>query len=148
MYLVVKFVHVLLAITAIGANLTYGVWFARANANPSFAPFALRGIKFIDDRIANPCYILLLPTGALMVWMGGLGFGTRWIAIAMTLWLLAILVAYLGYTPALAKQIAAVERAGVASPEAKALASRGGVFAAIIAVLVMAILALMIFKPV
>jgi uncharacterized membrane protein len=66
-YLTLKLLHILLAITALGANLTYGVWIARSKMQPEFATFALRGVKFIDDRIANPSYLLLLPTGAAMV---------------------------------------------------------------------------------
>ncbi len=146
-YLAIKLFHVLLAITALGANLTYGVWFARANANPAFAPVALRGIKFIDDWIANPAYILLLPTGMAMVALGGYSFRTHWIAWAMALWAVAIFAAYLGYSPALRAQIAAVERDGVASASAKGLAVRGNVWAAFLAVLIVAILVLMIFKP-
>ena len=146
-YLFVKYLHVLLAITALGANLTYGVWFARANATPAFAPFALRGIKFIDDHIANPAYLLMLPTGALMVWLGGYSFATRWIAVALVLWTVAMIVAYAFYTPTLARQIAAVEREGVASPQARALSTRGRIVAGILGILVFAILAMMIFKP-
>ena len=143
MYLAVKLLHILLAITALGANLTYGVWFARANTNPAFAPVALRGIKFIDDWIANPCYLLLLPTGAAMVMLAGYSFATHWIAWAMSLWLVAMLAAYLGYAPALRKQIEAVEREGIGGSTARALAVRGNVWAAILAVLVIAILVLM-----
>jgi uncharacterized membrane protein len=146
-YLALKLIHVVLAITALGANLTYGVWFARANMHPEFAPIALRGIKFIDDHIANPAYVLLLPTGAAMVWVAGLGFATRWIAAAMMLWLLAILLAYLAYSPTLVRQIAAVERGGVADPEAKRLAGRGQFLAGILGLLVFAIVVLMVFKP-
>ena len=146
-YLSVKLLHVLLAVTALGANLTYGVWFFRANRQPAFAPAALRGIKFIDDRIANPAYLLLLPTGALMVQHGGYGFGTHWIAWAMGLWLVAILAAYLGYTPVLRAQIAAVDREGIDGPAARALAVRGQIWAGVLAVLVLTILVLMVFKP-
>ena len=146
-YLIVKFFHVFLAIVAVGSNITYGVWFARANMKPEFAAFALRGIKFIDDHIANPAYVLMLPTGALMVWLAGYGFGTKWIAAAMTLWAIAIILAYACYTPTLTRQIAAVERDGIASEGAKRLSVRGQIWAAVIGVLVVAILVLMIFKP-
>jgi uncharacterized membrane protein len=107
----------------------------------------LRGIKFIDDHIANPAYVLLLPTGAAMVWLGGIGFGTTWVAVAMGLWAFAIAVVYLGYTPSLSRQIAAVERGGLDDPEAKRIAVRANVFAGILGVTVVAILALMVFKP-
>jgi uncharacterized membrane protein len=146
-YLILKFFHILLAITALGANLTYGVWFARANTNPAFAPVALRGIKFIDDWIANPAYLLILPTGAAMVVLGGLSFRSHWITWAMILWLIAILAAYLGYSPALRAQIRAVDREGITSASARSLAIRGNVWAGILGVVILAILALMVFKP-
>ena len=146
-YLAIKVLHILLAITALGANLTYGAWFARANLNPASAPFALRGIAFIDTWIANPAKLLMLPTGAAMVWHRGYSFGTRWIAWAMGLWLVAILAAYLGYSPVLRAQIAAVDREGVAGPAARTLATRGQIWAAVLGVLILAILVLMVFKP-
>lgn len=147
-YLVLKFFHILLAITAVGANLTYGAWFARANANPTFAPIALRGIAFIDNWIANPAYLLLLPTGAAMVVLGGYSFRTHWIAWALILWLIAILAGYFGYTPALRAQIAAVDREGVAGANARRLAVRGQIWAGALGLIVIAILVLMVFKPV
>lgn len=147
MYLVLKFVHVLLAITAVGANFTYGVWFYRANAHPEFATVALRGIKFIDDYIANPAYLLLLPTGAAMVWVSGLGFRTFWIETAIALWVLAIALAYAGYSPALSEQIGVVAERGPNDPQALKLSRRANAFAGVLAVIVIAILALMIFKP-
>jgi uncharacterized membrane protein len=147
LFLTIKLIHILLAITAVGANFTYGVWFARANREPAFAPTALRTIKFIDDRIANPAYVLLLPTGALMVWMAGLSFATFWIAAAMGLWTVAIVVAYAVYSPILRKQIAAVEREGVHGTEAVKLSTRGQIVAGILGVLVLAIIVLMVFKP-
>jgi uncharacterized membrane protein len=147
-FLTIKLLHILLAITALGANLTYGVWIARAKMHPEFATVALRGVKFIDDWIANPAYLLLLPTGAAMVWLGGYSFGSRWIAWAMVLWVLAVLAAYFGYTPALAGEIRAIDRDGPNSPAAAAASKRGSIFAAILGVLVLAILVLMVFKPV
>jgi uncharacterized membrane protein len=146
-YLALKLIHILLAIAAVGANFTYGVWIMRARANPAFAAVALRGVKLIDDRIANPAYLLMLPTGAAMVWIAGYGFGTRWIAWATGLWALAVLLGYLGYTPSLAAQIRAIEADGPDSPAALAAAKRGGVFSALLGVVILAIVVLMVFKP-
>ena len=137
----------MLAIAAIGANFTYGVWFARARANPAFAETALRGVKFIDDFVANPCYLLMLPTGIALVALGGLGFGTHWIAWAMGLWLLAIVVGYAGYSPLLRKQIAIVGAQGVESAEYAAVSTRANIVVAFLAVIIVGILVLMVFKP-
>jgi uncharacterized membrane protein len=146
-YLTIKFFHIVLAIVAIGTNMTYGVWFARANQNPAFAPVALRGIKFMDDWIANPAYLLMLPTGIAMVLVAHLSFATHWISWAMTLWVIAVLAGIFGYSPTLRAQIAAVDREGIASPAAHALATRGYVWSAVLGVLVFAIVVLMVFKP-
>lgn len=146
-FLIVKFFHVLLAIVAIGSNITYGAWFARAARHPESAVFALRGVKFIDDYLANPAYVLMLPTGIALVRLGGYDFGTKWISWAMTLWLIAIIIAYALYTPTLRRQIEEVASGGMESAAANALAVRGRILAAILGVLVLAIFALMIFRP-
>ncbi|HZW53136.1 MAG TPA: DUF2269 family protein [Candidatus Elarobacter sp.] len=148
LYLTLKLVHILLAITAVGANFTYGVWFARARRNPAFAETALRGIKFIDDYIANPAYVLMLPTGAAMVAVGGLGFGTRWISWAMGLWLVAILLAYAVYSPILKRQIAIIAQSGIDSPAYAATQGRANGAVGALGVIVLLIVVLMVFKPV
>src|SRR6266571_3083500 len=50
-YVVLKFIHILSAIVAVGANITYGVWNARISSEPNHAAFTLKGIRFIDNRI-------------------------------------------------------------------------------------------------
>ena len=73
-----KFVHVLLAIVAVGFNASYGIWLARvANAPQATQSHVLRTIKFLDDRIANPAYGLLLVTGLFMVFNTGIPVSRR-----------------------------------------------------------------------
>jgi uncharacterized membrane protein len=86
LYLLVKWLHVLAAIAAVGANITYGIWIARASRQPDALPFTLRGIKLIDDRLANPAYGLLLITGLLMVFNVGLSLTTPWLLTALVLY--------------------------------------------------------------
>ena len=38
----IKFIHVLLAIVAIGFNATYGIWLSRAAKEPEHEAFTLR----------------------------------------------------------------------------------------------------------
>lgn len=146
-YLALKLLHVLLAITALGANLTYGVWFALAARHPEFAVTALRGIRILDDRIANPAYLLMLPTGAAMVWLGGLGFGKAWIAASLALWTVAMLLGLFGYSPILRRQVAAAEREGLAGPASRLLMRRANLITVALALCILAILGLMVFKP-
>ena len=98
-YEVLKFVHVLLAIVAVGFNATYAVWLARAAREPEHEAFALRGVKFLDDRIANPAYALLLVTGLSMVWVGDLDLVQFWLLTALVLYVVAVGLGLFVYTP-------------------------------------------------
>src|SRR5574341_1748934 len=105
LYMIIKFVHVLLAIIAVGFNASYGIWLARAAREPAQLGHVLRGIQVLDDRFANPAYGLLLLTGLAMVWLGNIPLTTFWIAAALALWLLAVILGLAGYTPTLRNQI-------------------------------------------
>lgn len=98
-YVLLKWIHVLMAIIAVGANLTYGVWLSRASRDPQHLPFTLRGIKLLDDRIANPAYGILLLTGFAMAGLGKISFGTPWLLIGLILYVVLVAFAAAGYTP-------------------------------------------------
>ena len=90
-----KFIHVLLAIVAVGFNASYGLWLARAAKAPQATQsYVLRTIKFIDDRIANPAYGLLALTGLFMVFSAGIPFSRLWIALAIGLYLVLLFVGF------------------------------------------------------
>ena len=42
-----KTLHILFAIVAVGFNISYGIWQARAAREPEHMGYALRGIKFL-----------------------------------------------------------------------------------------------------
>ena len=146
-YLLIKYLHVLSAIVAIGTNVTYGVWLGRAARDPAMLPFALRGVKILDDRIANPAYGLLLLTGFAMVGVSKTPISTPWILASLVLFVVTFVVALFGYTPTLKRQIAALDGAGAQSTEYQALAHRGSTLGGILAVLVLTIVFLMVVKP-
>jgi uncharacterized membrane protein len=147
-FLAVKYIHILLAIVAVGSNMTYGIWIGRAAANPAHLEFALRGIKVIDDRVANPAYGLLLVTGLLMVVIAHDTIaGTFWLETAIGLWLLLVIVGAAAFTPTLRKQIAALAESGPTSPDYQRLASRATVLGILLGVIVIAIVFLMVVKP-
>jgi uncharacterized membrane protein len=146
-YLLLKWIHVLLAIVAIGANITYGVWLAQGRRNPQHLAFALRGVKILDDRIANPSYIMLLITGVALTFIGGLPLTTPWILMGLVLYVVLVLVGLFGYTPTLRRQVQLAEADQIDSPEYAALAQRGTVLGIVLAVLVVAITFFMVVKP-
>lgn len=146
-YEILKFIHVLLAIVAVGFNASYAVWLARAAREPEHEAFALRGVKFLDDRIANPAYVLLLVTGLSMVWVGDLDLTQFWLLTALALYVVAVGLGLLVYTPTLRAQISALESSGAGSAEFRALAKRGTTVGIVLGVDVVAIVFLMVTKP-
>src|SRR3979409_2415844 len=122
---IIKFIHILAAIVAVGMNISYAIWIIRARREPAHTAFALKGIKFIDDRIANPAYGLLLLSGLLLVFLIGYKLTTLWIDIALVLFVALIIVAATQYTPALRNQVKLAEAGDTTSPEFTRLAKRG-----------------------
>jgi uncharacterized membrane protein len=146
-YLLLKLVHVLAAIVAVGSNVTYGIWIAAGSRDPKVLPFALRGVKLIDDRMANPSYGLLLLTGIAMVLVGNIPITTPWLIVSLVLYVAVVLIGLLGYTPTLKRQIQLLAGAGPVSEEYRAAASRGIVLGVILGVLAVGILFFMVVKP-
>jgi uncharacterized membrane protein len=146
-FLIVKYIHILSAIVAVGFNISYAVWIIRAQREPAHTAFALKGIKFIDDRIANPAYGVLLLTGLLMVVLLPVPITSLWILIALALYVVLVVLAITQYTPSLRNQIKLAEAGDTTSPEFTRLASRSQILGQALAVIVLVILAMMVFKP-
>lgn len=147
LYDLLQFVHVLAAIFAVGFNASYGIWLARAGKEPQHMAFSLRVIKTLDDKFANPAYVILLITGVAMVIESGIGFSTFWISTALGLFIVTTLIALLVFTPTLRKQVELAEAGRLDSPEFGSLAKRGGILGAVLGVLVVIIVFLMVTKP-
>lgn len=146
-YQITKWVHILAAITALGANITYGVWIRRASKKPEVLPFTLRTVKLIDDWIANPAYILLLLTGFTMVWLTSILLTTPWLLTSLVLYAGLAMTGLLAYTPTLKRQIEIVEELGPAAEAYKQISRRSTRLGIVLAVLAVAIVFLMVIKP-
>jgi uncharacterized membrane protein len=144
---VLKWLHVLAAITAVGANLTYGIWTARASREPQVLPFVLRNISMIDRRIANPCYILLLLTGLTMALTVRIPLTTPWLLTALILYVLSALLGILAYAPVTRKQREILEREGFDSPAYRAIARQATGLGIAVTLDVVIIVFLMVVKP-
>lgn len=147
-YTLTKFVHVTLAIVALGANATYGLWLARVAKMPQETQlFVLRTIKLIDDRMANVAYGLLVVTGLLMVFLAGYSLTTTWIAAALVLYVIAIVMAFTLISPNFRRAITALESEGASSDAYRRAMSQGRLYGISITVVVLAIVFLMVVKP-
>ncbi|MGH2402695.1 MAG: DUF2269 family protein [Candidatus Limnocylindria bacterium] len=142
-----KALHIFFAIVAVGLNISYAIWQARAAREPEHTGYALRGIKFLDDRIANPAYGGLLVVGIVLVLLGPWEFTQFWVLAAIGLYLAMGAVAFLLYSPTLTKLIASYESGGASTAEFAALSGRSRVVGMVLAVIVIAIILLMVLKP-
>jgi uncharacterized membrane protein len=143
---IVKFFHILFVITAVGSNITYGVWQARAGNNPQHLSIVLRGVKFLDDHVANPAYLLVLVTGLTMAWWRW-SYTVHWIQAAIVLYVVMLLFGLAVYSPALTRQIEALELDGAESPAYRSAAARATTFGIAVMVPILAIVFLMVVKP-
>ena len=148
LYLFLKWVHVLAAITALGANLTYLVWIRLGERSQPNLLHTLRGIQFLDERIANPGYGVVVVTGLLMVWVNRLTLLTSWITIPLILVIVVTVLGIVVYSPALRRQIQAAEADGPTSASYQAASRRALLTGALTTVLVVAIVFVMVVKPV
>ena len=146
-YSLLKFVHVALAIVAIGLNVSYGLWLRRAAAEPEHAGHVLRGIKTLDDRFATPAYVLLLFTGFGLLFLGDIPITTLWILASLVLYVGVVVGGMIFYTPTLRGQTRLAEEGKSDSDEYKRLAKRGTAVGAVIIAIVFAIEFLMVTKP-
>ncbi|MGH2527802.1 MAG: DUF2269 family protein [Actinomycetota bacterium] len=147
-YSLLKLVHIVSAIVAVGANVSYFVWFSRVKGEPQPEQvFALRGIKTLDSWLANPAYVVLPVTGITMVLIEDLGFTTFWIGLAIGLYVFMGAFAGIFFAPALRRQIDMVQREGPQSAGYADAARRTTVTGALTMVPIAVILYLMVIKP-
>lgn len=147
LYLVLKFIHIFAAIVAVGSNITYGIWTIRGQREPAHTGFALKGIKFLDDRVANPAYGVLLLSGLLLVLTGPFRFTQLWVLIALALFALLVVVGLFVYTPALRDQVKLADAGDTSSPDFVRLARRAQLAGPATGLIVVLILVMMVFKP-
>ncbi len=147
LFLLVKWIHVLSAITAVGANITYGIWISRGSREPAVLPFVLHTIKLIDDRIANPLYALLLLTGLTMVFIIPIPLTTPWIMTALILYAIATLLGMAVFVPIFRRRIQVLEREGIELPRYKSISKQSTLLGIIVAIDVIVIVFLMVVKP-
>lgn len=146
-YELLRFVHVLFALTAVGATVTYSIWLALAAREPEHLDYALRGIALLDSRIATPSYLMLLVTGVALVLQGPIPWQASWLVTAVALYAAAASVSVLWYAPLLRAQVVILRRNGLASDEYRAVEQRARTLGLAILLTVLAVVYFMVTKP-
>ena len=145
-YEILKYIHILAAIVAVGANITYGVWSVRSRREPAHLAFTIKGIQFLDNRIANPAYGVLFLTGVAMVIVGGIG-PKLWVIVAVILFVAIAVIGFAYFTPLVRRQLALLDAGDGSSAEFERLARRNAMIGPILGLLVLIILGMMVFQP-
>lgn len=147
-YSLLKLVHILSAIIAVGTNVTYFVWLARIKRQPRpEQAVVLGGIKVLDSRLAGPAYAILPLSGIGMVLVGDIPWSTFWVALAIVLYIAVGVAAGALFGPALRKQVDLVASDEAGSQAYAVAAKRTTTFGAITMLPIAAILYLMVIKP-
>lgn len=145
--LLLKVVHVIAAIVAVGANVTYAFWLRRAGTGDrDRLVFVIDTIRKLDNMIATPSYVVLLLTGVGMVFTGVFSFTALWIQISLGLYVLVVIVSMTLQAPAMRRQLAEAQK-DPSSAAYAAAARRATGFGIVILVLVLVIVVLMVTKP-
>lgn len=148
LYQILKFVHVFAVIIAVGFNFSYIIWMIKGKMEKNHLLFALRGIQFMDGKVANPCYGLILITGLAMSHVAGYSIlSVSWIFYPLVLFGIMGVLAFGMYNPTLKKQIAMIENDNMETPEYKAIEKKQMGIGAILFVLAVVIVGIMVIKP-
>src|SRR5512140_3504991 len=146
-YHILKFLHILSDIIAVGFSASYMLWIWRASSDPGKLAYILQGIRFLDSRITNPAFLLIVISGLSMALLSGYPLTSIWIAGAIFLFLAVALLGMLIYAPAFRRLRLAAENPLTQPAELKRLVRRAFGLNLIVGTLVLAILGLMVFKP-
>jgi uncharacterized membrane protein len=144
-YLVAKFLHVLIAIVALGTSAGLSIVLEFYGDHPAHGAFVLRAIARIVALFVLPGYVLMLATG---LWMTHLAWPmtTQWIRAAIALWALGA-VALAIFLAVLRKQIRLFAADGPASISYRRVSLLGRAMGAAVGLVVLVVLYLMVLKP-
>jgi uncharacterized membrane protein len=144
-YLWVKFLHIFIAMLALGTSAGLGIALEFYGNHPTHGPFLLRVIDRLVAFFVIPGYVLVLVTG---LWMVNLSWplATKWIQGALVLWAIGITVLAV-FLAVLRKQRRLLETIGPASSSYQRVSLLGRGLGAGLGLVVLTILYLMVFKP-
>ena len=144
-YVFLKFLHVLIAVIAMGASAGLGIALEFYGNHPVHGAFVLRAIRRVLGLVVIPGYVLMLITG---LWLTHLSWSitTKWIQAALALWAIGGILLPISLA-VLRKQITLLEQAGPASKSYRRISLLERVLGAGVGLVVVVILYLMVAKP-
>jgi uncharacterized membrane protein len=147
MYTLLRFLHVLSVVVAVGTNLTYRVLLVRAHREPAHLGHVLETIRMLDRRVAMPGYAVALLTGLLLVWMSPLTITTSWVLASLIIFIAVAVIGVVALAPAMRAMRRHLGAGGHETPEYKRARARAYRIIDIATALVIVILYFMVAKP-
>jgi uncharacterized membrane protein len=147
-YLTLKFLHIFLAIIAVGFTSSFGLILARAarpGADVRDLKFALSIIRLMS-LIGHTSFLLLLVTGIGLIQIAGYPW-YLWLKVSAALVVVSFLVAQFALIPTVPRRLAILETKGPTDPEFAALSKRSAVLGAVLGLMALVVLGLMVWKP-
>ncbi|HET8567502.1 MAG TPA: DUF2269 family protein [Candidatus Limnocylindria bacterium] len=145
--LVLRLVHIASVILALGTNLTFPLWVRAGERDPAHLPFVLRRVRLLDRFVAIPGYALAALSGLALALVGGIPLTSLWLSLSIAIYVLIALLGFGAYRPVSRARLAALERGGPADPAYLAARGRARMLDAVVIGGVLAILGLMVAKP-
>ena len=145
-YLVVKLLHIFVAIVALGTSAGLGFVLEFFGGHPTHGAYVLRIVTRLVALVVMPGYVLMLLTGLWLIELSW-SWSVRWIQGAIWLWLVGALI--LGASlRVMNKQRKLAESGDLSSPSYKRVFFAGRVLGGGVGLVIVAILYLMVVKPV
>ena len=138
--------HILSALVAVGATVSYFFWLRRAVLAPESRSFTLETIRLVERRMVVPAYVIVLLSGLGLIDRASWGWSTPWLELSILLFI--VLMGLVGVHARVIKgQIALVEDGSADSADYDRAHARGRLLLALKVVVVIALVYLMVFKP-
>jgi len=145
-YMLLKVLHILLAIVAVGFSISFGIIMATAAGNLDATRFSLRLIARLE-RMTRIGFIGLILSGLALGGMGEVSWHALWFTGSLVISLVAFTVAMTVAVPTLRAQIALAAQPAPPMDELKRLSGRSRVVGMTLGLMSLTILFLMVLKP-
>ena len=139
-------IHILTALVAVGATVSYFFWLRRAVLAPESRSFTLDTIRMMERRMVMPAYVLVLLTGLGLIDRAGWAWSTPWLELSLLFFI--VLLGLVGFHARVIKgQIALVADGSGDSADYDRAHARGRILLALKVVVIIAMVYMMVFKP-
>lgn len=139
--------HTLLAIAAVGTNVSFPIWIRLAEREGSSLAFTLTAVRLVDRWVTIPSYLITALTGVALVVADRISFSATWIWLSVALFAFLMILGFGPYRP-LSRRRLWLARAGAPGADYRRVDRQiglldGGIIGAAILITV-----LMVLRPV